>query len=177
MMDWGFLSENYKIKSGATNRMINARAETLLEKKSFKDAAVSQRCLILADGFYEWKHDGGGKKAYYIYKKDHKSFAFAGLWRSEGNHKHLGFDTKSFVIVTREAVKSVKQIHHRMPFILNEEHCETWLNGTVAAATNMLNGNYHIELNYHEVSDRVGNVKNDDSSLCDKFTQPQLRLF
>ena len=177
MMDWGFLSENYKIKSGATNRMINARSETLLEKKSFKDAAVSQRCLILADGFYEWKQDGGDKKAYYIYKKDHKSFAFAGLWRSEGNHTHLGFDTKSFVIVTREAVTSVKQIHHRMPFILNEEHCETWLNGTVAAATNMLNGNYHIELDYHEVSDRVGNVKNDDSSLCDKFTQPQLRLF
>ena len=81
------------------------------------------------------------------------------------------------MIVTREAVTSVKQIHHRMPFILNEEHCETWLNGTVAAATNMLNGNYNIELNYHEVSDRVGNVKNDDSSLCDKFTQPQLRLF
>ncbi len=177
MMDWGFLSENYKIKSGATNRMINARSETLLEKKSFKDAAVSQRCLILADGFYEWKQDGGDKKAYYIYKKDHKSFAFAGLWRSEGSHTHLGFDTKSFVIVTREAVTSVKQIHHRMPFILNEEHCETWLNGTVAAATNMLNGNYHIELDYHEVSDRVGNVKNDDSSLCDKFTQPQLRLF
>ena len=177
MMDWGFLSENYKIKSGATNRMINARSETLLEKKSFKDAAVSQRCLILADGFYEWKQDGVGKKAYYIYKKNHKSFAFAGLWRSEGSHTHLGFDTKSFVIVTREAVTSVKQIHHRMPFILNEGQCETWLNGTVAAATNMLNGNYHIELDYHEVSDRVGNVKNDDSSLCDKFTQPQLRLF
>ncbi len=177
MMDWGFLSENYKIKSGATNRMINARSETLFEKNSFKDAAVSQRCLILADGFYEWKHDGGGKKAYYIYKKDHKSFAFAGLWRFEGDHTHLGFDTKSFVIVTREAVRPIQQIHHRMPFILNEEHCEPWLNGTVAAATNMLNGNYHIELDYHEVSDRVGNVKNDDSSLCDKFTQPQLRLF
>ena len=177
MMDWGFLSENYKIKSGAINRIINARSETLLEKKSFKDVAVSQRCLILADGFYEWKHDGGGKKAYYIYKKDHKSFAFAGLWRSEGNHAHLGFDTKSFVIVTREAVTSVKQIHHRMPFILNEQHCETWLNGAVAAATNMLNSDYHIELDYHEVSDRVGNVKNDDPSLCDKFTQPQLRLF
>ena len=177
MMDWGFLSESFKIKSGAINRIINARSETLLVKKSFKDIAVSQRCLILADGFYEWKQDGGGKKAYYFYKKDHKSFAFAGLWRSENNHAQLSYDTKSFVIVTRGAVKSIKQIHHRMPFILNEEHCDNWLNGTVAAATDILNGNYHIELDYHEVSDRVGNVKNDEPSLCDKFIQPQLKLF
>ena len=177
MMDWGFLSENYKTKSGATKRIINARSETLLEKKSFKDVAVSQRCLILADGFYEWKRDGGGKKAYYIYANDHKSFAFAGLWRSEANNTHLGFDSKSFVILTRAAVTSIKRIHHRMPFILNVEHCEAWLNGTVATATNLLNENHHIELSCHEVSDRVGNVRNDDPSLCDKFIQPQLALF
>lgn len=177
MMDWGFSSENYKIKSGATKSIINARSETLLEKKSFKDIAVLQRCLILADGFYEWKHDGGSKKAYYIYKKDRKPFAFAGLWRSEGDHGRLGFDTKHFVIVTRVAVTSIKAIHHRMPFILNEEHCEPWLNGTVAAATDLLNSNYCIGLDYHQVSDRVGNVKNDEPSLCDKFTQPQLKLF
>jgi len=177
MMDWGFSSKNYKIKNGATKSIINARSETLLEKKSFADIAVSQRCLILADGFYEWKHDGGSKKAYYIYKKDRKPFAFAGLWRSEGNHGHPGFDTKNFVIVTRMAVTSIEEIHHRMPLILNEEHCEPWLNGTVAAATNVLNVNYRIGLDYHEVSDRVGNVKNDDRSLCDKFTQTQLRLF
>ena len=81
------------------------------------------------------------------------------------------------MILTRVAVTPIKEIHHRMPFILNEEHCKPWLNGTVAAATNLLNGNYCIELDYHEVSDRVGNVKNDEPSLCDKFTQPQLKLF
>ena len=177
MLNWGFASKNLRIKGTADKRIINARSETLLEKKSFKEIAISQRCLVVADGFYEWKNEFGSKQAFYIYKDDQKRFAFAGLWRTEPGCGHLSPPNKSFVIVTRRAVSSINHIHHRMPFILEEENYETWLKGSVADADSLLNEGYDIELASHQVSDRVGNIKNDDPNLCDKYTSPQLTLF
>ena len=177
MLNWGFSSENLRIKGTAYRRIINARSETLLEKKSFKEIVTSQRCLVVADGFYEWKNEFGSKQAFYIYKDDQKPFAFAGLWRTEPGCGHLSPQNESYVIVTRRAVSSINHIHHRMPFILEEEHYETWLKGSVADADSLLNAGYDIELASHQVSDRVGSIKNDDPNLCDKYTPPQLTLF
>ena len=177
MLNWGFASKNLRIKGTADKRIINARSETLLEKKSFKEIAISQRCLVVADGFYEWKNEFGSKQAFYIYKDDQTPFAFAGLWRTEPGCGHLSPQNKSYVIVTRRAVSSINHIHHRMPFILEEEHYETWLKGSVADADSLLNEGYDIELASHQVSDRVGSIKNDDPNLCDKYTPPQLTLF
>ena len=134
MLNWGFASKNLRIKGTADKRIINARSETLLEKKSFKEIAISQRCLVVADGFYEWKNEFGSKQAFYIYKDDQKAFAFAGLWRTDPGYGHLSPQNESYVIVTRRAVSSINHIHHRMPFILEEEHYETWLKGSVADA-------------------------------------------
>ncbi len=150
---------------------------TGLEKKSFKEIFTSQLCLVIADGFYEWKNEFGSKQAFYIYKDDQKPFAFAGLWRTEPGCGHLSPQNESYVIVTRRAVSSINHIHHRMPFILEEEHYETWLKGSVADADSLLNEGYDIELASHQVSDRVGSIKNDDPNLCDKYTPPQLTLF
>ncbi len=107
------------------NRMINARAETLVEKPAFRGLIKSRRCLILADGFYEWKQEQkSGKRPFRITLKDNAPFAFAGLWdvwRQE--EKPL----VSCTIITTQANSLVSQIHDRMPVILRREDEEKWL--------------------------------------------------
>lgn len=108
------------------NRMINARAETLSEKPSFRHAFKSNRCLVLADGFFEWDKKGKVKTPYYIYLKGHKPFAFAGLCEHWKDDK--GKELNSFTIVTTNANKLVGKIHDRMPVILEEDKEKEWLN-------------------------------------------------
>jgi putative SOS response-associated peptidase YedK len=109
------------------SRMINARAETLAEKPSFKNAFRRRRCLILADGFYEWQKIPGEKKKLplYIHLKDNKPFAFAGLWE-EWNSAD-GSQILSATIITTEPNEKIKPIHNRMPVILPESAYEAWL--------------------------------------------------
>ncbi|MCJ7700742.1 MAG: SOS response-associated peptidase, partial [Anaerolineales bacterium] len=109
------------------NRMINARAETLAEKPSFRNAFKRRRCLILADGFYEWKKipDNKTKIPTYIRLKDGKPFAFAGLW--ENWHSPDGSQILSTTIITTQPNDLVKPIHNRMPVILPEDSYQAWL--------------------------------------------------
>ena len=109
------------------NRMINARAETLAEKPSFRNAYKRRRCLILADGFYEWQKMPGGKtkRPTYIHLQDRKPFAFAGLWE-EWNSPD-GSQILSATIITTEPNELVQPIHNRMPVILPESAYERWL--------------------------------------------------
>ena len=108
------------------SRLINARAETVAEKPSFRTAFQKRRCLIVADGFYEWKGDKGHKQPWYLTMPAAEPFAFAGLWESwtaEKNHEYL-----SSTIITTAASESVKNIHHRMPVILQAAAYHDWLN-------------------------------------------------
>jgi len=109
------------------NRMINARSETLAEKPSFKNAFKRRRCLILADGFYEWQKIPGEKtkQPIYIHMKDGKPFAFAGLWE-EWNSPD-GSQILSATIITTSPNKLVAPIHNRMPVILPESAYPQWL--------------------------------------------------
>ncbi|WP_409304440.1 SOS response-associated peptidase [Peribacillus sp. SCS-155] len=105
-------------------KMINARAESVDEKPTFKGLIKSNRCIIIADGFYEWKRDGERKQPYHIQLKDKEPFAFAGLyskWNSGGKAIY------TCTIITTEANELMEGIHHRMPVILNREDEETWL--------------------------------------------------
>jgi putative SOS response-associated peptidase YedK len=107
-------------------RMINARAETLSEKPAFRHAFQKNRCLVLADGFFEWDKNGKVHTPYYIYLKEHKPFAFAGLceyWKDE-----KGQELNSFTIVTTNANSLIGKIHDRMPVILEPQGEEKWLN-------------------------------------------------
>lgn len=110
------------------NRLINARAETLDEKPAFRSAFASRRCLILADGFYEWQA-GEGKRSFsrpYLFRlKDGTPFAFAGLWDVWRNES--GEAIFSCTIITCPANDLVKQIHDRMPVILDRMQCWAWL--------------------------------------------------
>lgn len=107
------------------NRLINARAETLTEKPSFREAVRKRRCLIVADGFYEWAHADGGKRPMRIQMKDGRLFAMAGLW--ERWRSPAGEWVYTCTIVTTEANERLKAIHPRMPVILAEEDERTWL--------------------------------------------------
>jgi putative SOS response-associated peptidase YedK len=109
------------------NRMINARSETLAEKPSFRGSFKYKRCLVLADGFYEWRKDPGAsaKTPMYIHMKDNKPFAFAGLWDSW--HSKDGSEIKSCTIITTEPNSLIANIHSRMPVILPPDTYSEWL--------------------------------------------------
>jgi len=104
------------------SRMINARSETAPEKPSFRSAFRRRRCLIPADGFYEWKRESGGKQPYYIHMNDGRPFAFAGLWESWHDD-----EVRSCAILTTQANALVGEVHERMPVILPAEDYEAWL--------------------------------------------------
>ncbi len=106
-------------------KMINARAETLAEKPSFRQALLKRRCLILADGFYEWKAEGGRKVPYHITLEGGGVFAFAGLW--EVWRPPEGSAVRSCAIITMGANDFMRPLHHRMPAILPPESHGPWL--------------------------------------------------
>ncbi len=106
-------------------KMINARAETVTEKPSFRSAFKKQRCLIPADGFYEWRKERDVKTPYHIRLKSGRPFAFAGLWEQWNSGQETIF---SCSIITTVANDVLKPIHHRMPVILGADDYETWLN-------------------------------------------------
>jgi len=121
---WGLIPSWAKdSKMGA--RMINARAETLAEKPSFRSAFKRRRCLIIADGFYEWKKTTAKKQPYYFQLQDKQPFGFAGLW--EEWHSPEDEKIVSCTIITTHANELLQPIHHRMPVILQQSDYERWL--------------------------------------------------
>jgi len=107
------------------NKLINARAETLAEKPSFRNALKRRRCLVVADGFYEWKKDGTAKTPMYVQLKDGRPFAFAGLW--EVLQPPEGGLLKTCTIITTEPNALLAGIHNRMPAILPPQAYDAWL--------------------------------------------------
>jgi putative SOS response-associated peptidase YedK len=125
-MRWGLIPSWAK-DPAIGNRMINARAETLAEKPSFRTAYRKRRCLIVADGFYEWrKNDDGSKTPMYIRMKDGALFGLAGLWE-QWRDKESDEKIVSCTIITGTPNDLIKPLHHRMAVILPPEHYETWL--------------------------------------------------
>ncbi len=135
MLRWGLIppwADDPEIGS----RMINARSETVAEKPSFRRAFKERRCLIPADGFYEWQRTDTGKQPYYVRKKDGRPFAFAGLWESWKNPEDS--EIRSCTILTTDANELVGGIHHRMPVILPPEDYEVWLDSSIREADPLL---------------------------------------
>lgn len=125
-LKWGLIPSWAKDET-IGNKLINARAETLSEKPSFREAFESRRCIIPASGFYEWKRqNAGAKQPFYFYLKDKEVFGLAGLWESWID-KQTGENLKTCTIITTEANEVLKPVHDRMPVILKAENYDLWL--------------------------------------------------
>ena len=125
-LKWG-LVPSWSKDAEIGNRMINARAETLTEKPSFREAFAKRRCLIPTSGFYEWKKtDSGAKQPCYFYLKEKEVFGFAGLWE-EWIDKESGELLETFTIITTEANACLKPVHDRMPVIVKATDYDEWL--------------------------------------------------
>lgn len=163
-MYWGLVPSWAKNLSSAS-RLTNARAETVATKPSFRAAFKKRRCLIPADGFFEWKGEKGGKQPWFISLPSGQPFAFAGLWEIWKGKQALPdqSDYRSCTIITTEASKSVQEIHHRMPVILQPEAYDKWLdpdNQDVQQLESILQTKLIREFKSHPVSKLVNRVQN-----------------
>jgi putative SOS response-associated peptidase YedK len=160
-LKWGLVPSWAKDPS-IGNKMINARAETVAEKPSFRKAFKHQRCLVLADGFYEWKREGETKQPYYIRLKGGRLFAFAGLWeRWEKQDPAL----ETCALITTGPNALMEPIHNRMPVILSEQSYASWLNpglNNTVYLSGLLGPYNPDEMEAYPVSTLVNNPHHDD---------------
>jgi putative SOS response-associated peptidase YedK len=164
MMKWGFIpfwakDENIGFK------MINARAETLNEKPAFKKSLEEYRCLVPANGFYEWKETKEGKIPYLIKMKDDSLFSFAGLFSTRTDTE--GKDIKSYTIITTSPNELMKNIHNRMPVILSKDDEDIWLdkNTEVDSALKILEPYDGDDLMAYKISSDVNSPRNNNKDL------------
>lgn len=170
-MRWGLVPSWAKDpKIGA--KMINARADTLLVKPAFRNLVATRRCLIPADGFYEWlKRDDGPKQPVFIRRRDGNPMAFAGLWDVWRDREDPDAEwSRSCTIITTHANTLVAPVHDRMPVVVPEDAWDEWLdpaNGDTASLTAMLQPAEADLLELWPVSNRVNSVRNDGPELLE----------
>lgn len=160
---WGlvpFWAKDRKIGS----RLINARAESIADKPSFRQAVRRRRCWVLADSFYEWKTINGKKQPYRILSQAEELLVMAGIWEV---WKKEGHSVYSYAIITTEPNQDVMSIHDRMPVILHDSHQRsTWLGAeNFEEALDQLHPPPDHTLRMYPVSTRVNNVRNNDPTL------------
>jgi putative SOS response-associated peptidase YedK len=166
-MRWGYMpfwakdfNEVFKYKT------FNARSETMFDRRMWKEAALSRRCLVPATGFYEWKKTPSGKQPFFIHPKDQELFSFAGVWGSwkdaEGNKWH------TYSIVTTEPNEEVSDIHNRMPVILSPDEEDLWADPTNTAEQDiapLMHPYPDNMLELYEVSRDVNTSRVDEETL------------
>jgi len=155
-------------------RMINARIETLFEKSSFKQAVTKRRCLVPADGFYEWKKTSEGKQPYRIQTTDQEIFSMAGIWERWKNPQD-GQLIFSFSVITQGPNELMEDIHNRMPAILRAEQETLWLADDLSPKdlVEMIEPYPSEHMKAYPVSMRVGNVRNNDAGLIEEHKEDQ----
>jgi putative SOS response-associated peptidase YedK len=167
---WGLLPHWAKdVRAGA--RMINARAETVATASAFASSFAKRRCLIPADGWYEWvKLSGGAKQPYYMTPRDGRVVAFAGIWRVWGPEHLL-----TCSIITTSAVDDLRLVHDRMPLVLPEARWNAWLTSPVdQALLTPTPAETVAGIELRPVGAAVGDVRNDGPGLTEKVSLPSL---
>lgn len=165
-LHWGLPS------AGKGNRpLINARAETLSQKPTFAPLLARRRCLIVADGYYEWQQLEGRRQPFYIYMKDESPFVFAGLWNSVQTAE--GQTQAHCTIVTTASNALLSQIHHRMPAIIPPASIDAWLDPKCKNPSQLLKP-YAVEaMKWHPVSNAINSPRNDSPELVESLTNLQ----
>lgn len=157
LFKWGFIPSWAK-DSKNIKPLINLRDDTLLNKETFSFYLKNRRCLIPANGFYEWKEENGSKKPYLFYLKDFSLFSFAGIYNIFNDE-----DLKTFAIITTEPNEKVKKIHNRMPVILKKEYEKLWIDSEINDLNflkKFLAPYPDDEMCFYEVSPIVNNAEN-----------------
>ena len=152
-MRWGFVPHWYKsVADGPL--LFNARAETLAKKPAFRDACIKRRCLIPADGFYEWKKQVGSKsKPFYVRRSDGQQMIFAGIWQFSGYREDK---TPTCTIITVPASEQISGIHNRMPLIIDPSDWAVWLGEWQGVkAAKLMKTPSHIELEVINVNNEI----------------------
>jgi len=172
-MRWG-LVPGWAREIPSSKPLFNARGETVAEKASFRDAFARRRCLVPADGFYEWPEEGPLKGAPVFFhlrrgapaaaEPGSSLFAFAGIWE-RWTPPGGGTPVESYAIISTEAVGFMRAFHHRMPLILTPADQAQWLDGSTAEALPLIADRSDGWVEAHPVSRRVNAVRNDDESL------------
>jgi putative SOS response-associated peptidase YedK len=166
---WGFVTSWCKELNDGY-KMINARAETVAEKPSLRQAFSRHRCLVIADGFYEWKNEGGKKRPYYIHRRDGRPFGMAGLYNLWTSPEGAQICTST--IITTNANEVLAPIHDRMPVILSQEANGLWLDPAVREKERLLpflKPCPDKDLELYEVSTRVNSPKNDSKENIERI--------
>ena len=179
LMRWGLIPSWSKDSSGAA-RMINAKSETAATKPAFRESLKSRRCLIPADGFYEWKRDGKTKQPFCFEVGEGQLFAFAGLW--DRWKEPSGNWVKTCSILTTTANSISAPVHDRMPVILDADAYDVWLDPgmtDVGAASELLKPFDARLMRCYPVSTRINSVANDDEACSApvELVETQSRLF
>jgi putative SOS response-associated peptidase YedK len=182
LFSWGLIPFWAKDPS-IGSQMCNARAETVTEKNSYKHAIRRRRCLIPADGFYEWKHIPRlkTKQPMYIRMKEGKPFAFAGLWEIWNSPD--GSEIRSATVITTSPNSIVEPIHNRMPVILKREDYQRWLDPKeqspeqVQELTALLQAYPASEMEAYPVSNQVNSARNESSDLINPIEIQPTTLF
>lgn len=163
---WGLVPNGEKdLKGGA--KLINARSETLAERRSFAKAFQARRCLVPADGFYEWAPD---RTPHFVRRVDGRPMVFAGLWEGWKDPQSEEW-VRTFTIVTADAIERLRPIHHRMPVMLEPEQWPAWLGEDAASPVQLralLAPPADLPVEAYPVSVRVNAVRNDDPTLMDR---------
>jgi putative SOS response-associated peptidase YedK len=172
-LQWGFIP-HWVDDPDEYSQPINARAETVDEKPFFRDAFENRRCLILADGFYEWAGDRGSKEPYRIERVDSEPFAFAGLWESwESN----GDSIRTCSILTTEPNNTVAPIHDRMPVLLEPQEEQQWLEDDDGGSLKQLLDPYpDDDLTAYRISTAINNPDNENPGVVEPVDDPQSGL-
>lgn len=163
MLRWGLVPFWAKDPS-IGNRMINARAETVAEKPSFRNAYSKRRCMILADGFYEWQKGGERKTPWFISLVDGSPFAFAGLWEN-WKSKESDESMQTAAIITTAANDFMATLHARMPVVMLPEHAGRWLGGDADVLGEVIDA--APAMRAWPVDRNVNNARNEGASLID----------
>jgi putative SOS response-associated peptidase YedK len=164
-MVWGLVPAWAK-SPDESMKLINARAEGLLEKPMWKRLVKSKRCVVPARGFYEWKTENGKKQPYHITPKNGEVFSFAGLW--DEWHDSEGVEIQSYSIITTAPNREMKNIHTRMPAILNQQQMDMWLEPRdldKAQLDDLLRPAPDRSLNIVRVSTEVNNARHNSKKL------------
>jgi putative SOS response-associated peptidase YedK len=164
LVRWGFIPAWVKDPKGLS-LLINARGETAIDKPAYRNAMKRRRCLVPADGFYEWTREGGRGRPYWVYARDRGPLAFAGLWETWSGPN--GEEVETAAIVTTRANRTLAPLHDRMPVVVPPAAFDLWLNPGVDAETaaTLIAPAPDDLLDAHEVSSAVNRVANDDPTL------------